>query len=403
LKKKRQRRVDPLDQAYDHFLATAGTAQAPCPHYSECGGCNMQQYPYETQLTAKLEAFKSLVTKRRLDRYFEKASVEAVASERQLHYRQKMDFVCAFDKSGLRPVSGNRDVIELDNCLLIEEENFKVYKRTLELCREAGFSFYDYMKAEGFLRYISVRRPRSAQQLVSILTISMENSEAIEKIAETLIAEKLADCVQWQINDSRSDTSFGTPYKFWGQETIEETLLGRRFLLQGNTFFQANAEIADFAYSQIRQHALSNDTKHLLDLYSGTCTIGISLSDCVEKVTAVENFAPNRSMAMRNFELNGVDNIEFIDADVADFIKEWDGTPDFAVCNPPRSGVDEKPLRRLMQIKPAAISYLSCNPKTLLEDLQIMTLHYDIESVFVLDMFPQTRHFETLVQLRRKS
>ena len=77
-------------------------------------------------------------------------------------------------------------------------------------------------------------------------------------------------------------------------------------------------------------------------------------------------------------------------------------SPDYVVCNPPRTGVDEKPLRKLVEMKPKAISYLSCNPKTLLDDLSILSLHYKMDKAVVLDMFPQTKHFETLIQMTLK-
>lgn len=382
-------------------LTTKTSVDAPCPHFSECGGCDLQNYSYEDQLEAKLNSFKGQVEDKKLSKIFKDIEITSMASPRKTAYRQKMDFVCAFEKSGLRGSSFD-SVIELDTCLLLEEKSFKAYKRALELAKEQELEFYNYKSHYGFLRYITVRRTRLKQQIVSFLTSSKDNDAKVEALAKQLMEEGLIDSFIWQVFEGKTDSSFGSVHKFWGKELIEEEILGYKFKLSTNTFFQANQEIAQEAYRMIKEHAASQNPKEILDLYSGTCTIGISLSDIAEKIVAIENFSPNRDMALLNFENNNVSNIEYIDKDVNDFMEESSLTPDYVVCNPPRTGVDEKPLRKLVEMKPKAISYLSCNPKTLLDDLSILSLHYKIDKAVVLDMFPQTKHFETLVQMTLK-
>ncbi|MCM8528043.1 MAG: 23S rRNA (uracil(1939)-C(5))-methyltransferase RlmD [Lentisphaeraceae bacterium] len=390
--------------AKDHLkesLAAKTKIDAPCPHFSDCGGCDLQNYSYEDQVDAKLSSYKGQVEDKKLTKIFKDIEITSMASPRQTGYRQKMDFVCAFEKSGLRGSSFD-SVIELENCMLLEEESFTAYKRALELAKEHELEFYNYKSHYGFLRYITVRRTRLGEQIVSFLTSSTENEDKLDKIANTLMEESLIDSFIWQVFEGKTDSSFGSQQKFWGKELIEEEMLGYKFKLSTNTFFQANQEIATEAYRMIKDHAAAQKPKEILDLYSGTCTIGISLSDVANKVVAIENFAPNRDMALLNFENNNVSNIEYIDKDVNDFMQECTLSPDYVVCNPPRTGVDERPLRKLVEIKPKAISYLSCNPKTLLDDLSILSLHYKMDKAVVLDMFPQTKHFETLVQMTLK-
>ena len=388
----------------DHLketLAAKNSVEAPCPHFEECGGCDLQNYAYKDQLEAKLNSFKGQVEDKKMGRLFKDIEITSLASPRELHYRQKMDFVCAFESSGTRGDSFDK-VINLDTCLLIEDESFAAYKTALNLAKENKLEFYNYKSHFGFLRYITVRRTRLGQQIVSFLTSSTGNADLVENIAKTLIEAGTVDSFIWQVFEGKTDSSFGTQHKFWGEELIEEEMLGYKFKLSTNTFFQANQEIASEAYRMIKEHAAAQKPKDILDLYSGTCTIGISLSEAAEKIVAIENFAPNRDMAMLNFKNNNVTNIEYIDQDVNDFMQETSMTPDYVVCNPPRTGVDEKPLRKLVEMKPKAISYLSCNPKSLLDDLNILALHYDIEKAVVLDMFPQTKHYETLVQMKLK-
>lgn len=399
----RQKKKQKKDQAalYKEELKSLENCEAVCPHFSNCGGCDLQHFSYDDQVNAKLNVFKGMVENSYAKRAFKDVEITALSSTRQTRYRQKMDFVCAFGKSGLRGSSFD-DVVELTDCHLIEEESFAVYKEAVKAAQEAELEFYDYIKHEGYLRYITIRRTRTGQQLLSFLTSSIEYQDKIEAIAKQFLDSGKIDSFVWQMIGGKSDTSFGSPYKVWGKDLLEEKMLEYRFKLTTNTFFQANQEVAEEAYRQIREHAKTFEPETLLDLYSGTCTIGISMSSVAKRIIAVENFLPNRDMALKNFELNDVSNIEYIDKDVAEYMETCEESPDFAVCNPPRTGVDERPLRALVKLKPKGISYLSCNPKTLLDDLAIMSLHYKIESATVLDMFPQTKHFETLIQLRRK-
>jgi 23S rRNA (uracil1939-C5)-methyltransferase len=400
LKQKKKKKND-IESLYSNRLKDLNHSEPICEHYQQCGGCDLQHFDYQDQVNTKHAVFQDMVEASRVKKAFKDIDISLMASPRQSRYRQKMDFVCAFGKSGLRGKSFD-DVVELNDCHLIEEESFKVYSDALSAAREAGLKFYNFLSQEGFLRYITIRRTRTGQQLLSFLTASVEHAEIIEGIAKKFLDAGQIHSFVWQVTDGKSDSSFGTPHKTWGQELIEEEMLGYKFKLTSNTFFQANQEVAQEAYRQIRDHAASFQPETVLDLYSGTCTIGISLSGIAKKVIAVENFTPNRDMAFKNFKLNDISNIDYIDTDVAEYMLNYSGSPDYAVCNPPRTGVDERPLRALMKLKPKAISYLSCNPKTLLDDLSIMTLHYNIEQALVLDMFPQTKHFETLVQLRRK-
>lgn len=397
MKHKKKRKKDQAAH-YEEFLQEIPQVSPHCAHYYDCGGCTLQEYSYEDQLAVKLNVFKAMVEEKRMSAYFAHSEILSIASPKTSRYRQKMDYICSFGLSGLRGSSFS-DVVNLSECHLIEEESFNFYQLALKLSKELEIPDYHIRNNSGFLRYITVRRTRLGHQLVSFLTSRVGYEDALESIAQSLLKAGV-DSVVWQISDGKGDTSFGTPQKNWGRAYIEEDILGYRFNLSTNTFFQANQEVAEKAYSMIRDHANSFSPDSILDLYSGTCTIGICLSKTTPKIIAVENFSPNRDMALKNFTLNKIDNIEYIDSDVAEFMKTWETTPGFAVCNPPRNGIDEKPLRKLIQLKPQGISYLSCNPKTLLEDLAILARHYKIESTTILDMFPQTKHFETLVQLR---
>ena len=129
----------------------------------------------------------------------------------------------------------------------------------------------------------------------------------------------------------------------------------------------------------------------------------VIFADLAESVTAVENFPENVQMARRNLENNAIKNVEIIEQDVAEYLKREDLEMEFSVLNPPRKGMHEQALRRILELKPGNLAYLSCSPRSLLEDLGILFRDYRPIKVQVYDMFPQTEHFETLVLLTRKA
>ena len=389
-----------LSDLIEALQEKANKVEPSCQHYNECGGCSMQDVTYEDQSQIKFEAFKALVEQEDLEEEFEDANFHLVKSPETDHYRQRVDLVYDAKAVGFRKLNSKK-AIEIQSCDLMRPGSFEVFDKVRNFARERNFEAYDVMKASGFLRYIILRQTRDGQRLLILLTANHDHAEDVEELGKSLVESGDLDSCHWLVNSGRSDVSFGTSYKFWGKEYITETFLENDFLLGPNTFFQSNANVAEKAYSLIKEDVAKYSPDYLLDLYSGTCTIGIIVSKDAKTITAVENIPANRDLAFENFKSNDVENIEYINEDCQDFMKQYDGSPDYVVCNPPRTGVDEKTLRKLNEIRPKQMAYLACNPKTLLEDLGILTLRYEITDVYVLDMFPQTHHFETLVLLKK--
>ena len=128
----------------------------------------------------------------------------------------------------------------------------------------------------------------------------------------------------------------------------------------------------------------------------------VIFGDLVDSVTAVENFPENVRMAEKNLKTNDIENVNFIEQDVAEFLKQSDLEMEFSVLNPPRKGMHEQALRRILELAPDNLAYLSCSPRSLLEDLGILFREYKPLKIQLFDMFPQTEHFETLVLLTKK-
>ncbi|MDD7987075.1 23S rRNA (uracil(1939)-C(5))-methyltransferase RlmD [Lentisphaera marina] len=376
-------------------------AEPKCQHFEKCGGCTLQQHSYEQQIDIKKQALERLVKETPGMSSLAKLELEAISSERDYKYRQRMDFIVTPEGSGQRRCDGQQGVVELEECALIENENYAIYAKTLDLSREFSIEAYDQKNYTGCLRYIIIRRTRTGEQLVSLLTTSSADDAKMEQIAQALLAEGV-NSVYWNVNDNRVDDSLGECRKFWGQEFIQETLLGRDFILGPLTFFQANHEVASAAYSSVRDFIKECKARQIHDLYSGTCTMPVIFGDLVDSVTAVENFPENVRMAGKNLEANKISNVNLIEQDVAEFLQQEDLAMEFSVLNPPRKGMHEQALRRILELAPANLAYLSCSPRSLLEDLGILFREYKPVKIQLFDMFPQTEHFETLVLLTKK-
>ncbi|WDE98364.1 23S rRNA (uracil(1939)-C(5))-methyltransferase RlmD [Lentisphaera profundi] len=375
--------------------------EAQCEHFVECGGCDLQEHSYGQQVAIKKQALERLIKETPGMSSLAKLEVEAISSPRDYKYRQRMDFIVTPEGSGQRRGDGKKGIVALTECLLVEDENYAMYQKTLELSRDLSLEAYNQNDYSGCLRYIIIRRTRSGEQLISLLTTSTASEEVVAKIAEKLLAEGV-DSVYWNVNDSRLDDSLGECRKFWGKEFINETLLGRDFILGPLTFFQANHEVASAAYSSVRDFIKESKAKNIHDLYSGTCTMPVIFSDLVDTITAVENFSENVRMAEMNLEANKITNVNFIEQDVAEFLQQEDLEMEFSVLNPPRKGMHEQALRRILELAPDNLAYLSCSPRSLLEDLGILFREYKPVKLQLFDMFPQTEHFETLVLLTKK-
>jgi 23S rRNA (uracil1939-C5)-methyltransferase len=405
----KQRRVKGNAQQREKFLQIFSglrkeftqRVEVPCEHFEDCGGCKLQAHNYSDQVEIKRRSLEKLIEVTPGVSALKKLRVGAVASPRDYHYRQRMDFIVTPRGVGLRSSDGKQLTVDINNCHLIEDESLKYFMAAKSLVSELGVVPYNPTTHEGEMRYITIRRTRHNQQMVAFLTTSAMTEEKMSPLVERM--RELGACsVYWSIDDGLGDDVSGEVRQFWGQEFIEEELLGKKFILGPLTFFQSNHDVAGFAYSEIREFIQKCGAKKILDLYSGTCTMPILFADLVDEVTAVENYSDNVAMARKNFEANEVSNVSLLEADVAEYLQAEGLNFEFSVLNPPRKGMNEAAVRRILEFKPKNLAYLSCHPRTLLEDLGILFREYTPIEIKIFDMFPQTEHFETLVLLELK-
>ena len=175
-----------------------------------------------------------------------------------------------------------------------------------------------------------------------------------------------------------------------------------KYIVSLESFFQVNDNVTYKMYEKIKEYCGANKEDIILDLYCGTGTIGIYLSDSCKKVLGIEINKQAIKDANKNKELNGINNIEFIASDVSKVINKIDIKPNIIVVDPPRAGLDEYTIKEIIKINPKKLIYTSCDPMTLARDLNILKYYFNIKEITPFDMFPNTYHVETVCELESK-
>lgn len=384
--------------------------EAPCPHFGICGGCSSQSIPYDMQLEFLSEEVKDL---------FKDADVTTgeylgiQGSPKQWEYRNKMEFTFGDEAKGAPLSIGMHirgksfGIVTVDKCHIVDEDYRNLLRLTVDYFRKQDLPFYKVMKAEGYLRHLVIRKAENTGEiLVNLVTttqINFDLSEYVNLLRSQSYEGNLVSILHTE-NDSLSDAVI--PQKvnlLYGKDYIRETVLGLQFNISPFSFFQTNTKGAESLYSIVREFMGESEDKVIFDLYCGTGTIGQIVAPNAKKVVGIELIEEAVEAAKENAKLNGLNNCEFLAGDVAEIIKNVKDKPDIIILDPPRSGVHPKALDYVIKFKAPEIIYVSCNPKTLVTDLKVLTERgYEVIQTKVKDMFPNTPHVETIVKLIRK-
>ncbi|MBL4934045.1 23S rRNA (uracil(1939)-C(5))-methyltransferase RlmD [Clostridium paridis] len=380
---------------------------AKCPIFGRCGGCSSQTLPYNKQLELKRDEVKEL---------FENANVETgeflgiEGSPNQWEYRNKMEFTFGDEEKGGELTLGMHmkgspfSIITVDQCKIVHEDFRKIIKYTLDYFRGQDLPYYRVMKREGYLRHLVVRRAaKTGEVMVNLVTttqIDFSLDEYLEGLKALSYEGKLTSVIHTE-NNSFSDVVFPEKVNLlYGRDYIMEELLGLKFKISPFSFFQTNTEGAEKLYSIVREFMGDGENKVVFDLYCGTGTIGQITAPKAKKVVGIELIEEAVEAANENAKLNGLNNCEFMAGDIAKVITEVKDKPDIIILDPPRSGVHPTAMKYVIAFNVKDIIYVSCNPKSLVEDLKALTASgYKIEKTLCKDMFPNTPHCETVVKL----
>jgi 23S rRNA (uracil1939-C5)-methyltransferase len=368
-------------------------------------GVPWQILRYEAQLAAKSEQVDDALRRiGKLDGYTLEPIVPAVE---QWRYRNKLEYsfgtgpdgelVCGFHSPG------RWDVIEpMDDCLLASQRGNDFRRRILEWCRAQGLAAHDRRAGTGELRNLVVREGRRTGDLqVRLVTTPFE----IDHQSLVAAVDDVGGLL-WTTTDARAETTaVGHTELLSGEPTLAETVGDLHFAISPTAFFQTNTEMAERLYALAGEYAELEGWERVFDLYCGIGTIGLSLAGRAGEVWGLEISDEAAADARRNAHANDVTNAEFLVGDVRREMRELverSGRPDVMVLDPPRSGLSQKIVRRIVEAGPRRIVYVSCNPTTLAPNAaQLAEAGWALRRVRPVDMFPQTPHIECVALLER--
>ena len=367
-------------------------------------GAPWQVLPYERQLEEKrsqvLDALERLGG-------FDQAPVEPIVpAVEQWRYRNKLEYSFGTDPDGrlvlgFHPPGNWREVVDVDEDILASEAIDAVRRRVRDWAEQEGLSAHERDTHAGFLRNLVVREGRRTGQLQVRLVTSPGDFRAAH-FAEAADAHN----VLWTRSAGLAEvTRDGETEVLAGDGTIEERIGALRFRVSPEAFFQTNTEMADRLYAVAAEFAGLTGSERVFDLFCGIGTIGLSLAGQAREIWGVEIVEHAVADAIANAELNGIENAQFFAGDIrtaARPLVERAGQPDVVVVDPPRAGLSQKIVRRIAEMEPRRIVYVSCNPTTLAPNArQLVEAGWSLERVQPVDMFPQTPHIECVALLSR--
>jgi 23S rRNA (uracil1939-C5)-methyltransferase len=392
----------------DIVRRSSSRVEAPCRHFGVCGGCRFQDLAYDVQVAEKERQVRDALV--RIGRFADPPLEPILPAASQYAYRNKLEYSFTSSEDGVDlgfHRAGRWDeVIGIEECLLTTDLGNAVRLAVRDWAREEGLEPYDQASGSGYLRHLVVREGRNTGQALVVLVTAPGERFELGYLVDVLRRFPEVRSIHWAINDTPAEQTNLPTRLLWGEEAIEEEILGLRFRVRPSAFLQTNTEMASQLYELAREYAGLTGTENVYDLYCGTGSIGLALAGRARSVWGLEISEEAVACAIENAELNRIDNARFFAGNVGQTIEELReeaGSPDVVVVDPPRAGLAGKALRRTGALGAPRIVYVSCNPTTLASDLQVLRdeYGYELERCRPVDMFPHTPHVESVSALRR--
>ncbi len=386
-----------------------------CMAPEACGGCVYRHLKYEDELRSKHDRVKNAFRQAGLS----DVTVRPVLTTGMTRgYRNKGMYPVRQGKKGIEAgfyAAKTHKVIPCSDCSLQPAIFGEMVRAVCAACDRCHVTAYDEVSGKGLLRHIYLRSAADGSVLLTLVI----NADRLPKAAADGIVHELVGkfprLAGILVNVNRENTNVVLGDKFhtlWGGDYLEDILCGKRLRLSAGSFYQVNHDAAELLYNTAADMAELRGNEHLLDLYCGAGSIGLSMADRVADVTGIEIVPSAVACAKVNAALNGLDEsrARFFCGDASDARKFIDAAteggapePDLVVIDPPRKGTTRELIAEIARRSIARVVYISCEPETLGRDCAIFReLGYTIGEVQPVDLFPRTGHVECAVSLCRK-
>ena len=368
----------------------------PCPHFEKCGGCQLMTADYGYQLEIKKDFVKdALLRIGGID-----TDVDILGMDNPFRYRNKMIF--PFDKSGNWGFYRERshDIVPLSDCLLGDELSRKIMNTISEFMKKFNISAYNEKTHEGVIRRVFIRN--TDKEFLVVISANADSLPNPDKLISALrsVSEKITGIIL-NVNKKRTNLVLGDKNTtLWGKNTMSASLLGLKYEISPESFFQVNPLQTEKLYSKALDFAHIQDGDTVLDIYCGIGTITLSAAETAKMAIGIEIVEKAIENAKENAARNGINNVDFFCGKAEDLVPqliERGTSPNIVILDPPRKGSDEQTLSAIAAAHPKRIVYVSCNPATLARDAKFLeNTGYKLQKATAVDMFPHTAHIETI-------
>lgn len=380
-----------------------------CKHNEHCGGCIYQEIPYQDQMTMKAKEVLRLLSVRGIE---PEKFLGVEGSPVQYGYRNKMEYTFGDEVKdgemtlGMHKKGRFMSIVTVDECQLVTDDFNQILRATLNFCSEKGYGFCHKKSHKGLMRNLILRRGVNTKELlVNIVTTSQESFDDqgyVERIRSLSLSDTLVGVLH-TYNDGLADAVVCDRLEIlYGRDYYMEEIMGLKFKVSAFSFFQTNVLAVEKLYTEAVAFIGDVQGKTVFDLYCGTGTITQTLALRAKEAIGVEIVEEAVEAARENAKLNGLENCRFIAGDVLKALDELEEKPDVIVVDPPRMGIHPKALQKILSYGVKEIVYVSCNPKTLAENLEMVRFSgYNVKVLKVFDNFPHTKHVESIILMTR--
>ncbi|HUD01934.1 MAG TPA: 23S rRNA (uracil(1939)-C(5))-methyltransferase RlmD [Rhabdochlamydiaceae bacterium] len=372
-------------------LSSPHRVKPPCPVFGRCGGCQLMHLDYPQQLETKRQ--RVIDALERIGKIFNVPVASCVPSPNPLAYRNKIQLPVDLTRMGLYAFNSH-DIVEIEKCYIHCSLGEKVFAQVKQILKA---------DPDPALKFVLIKTGVSTNQVLVILVTEGEGSPALPATAEKIMesAPEIKGVVQ-NIKTTADNVVLGKTFRtLAGHSSIVDKICGLHFKVSPASFFQVNPAQAENLYQKALEFCELKGEETVLDAYCGVGTLSLIVAPHAKHVIGVECVPDAIADAEENAKRNQIKNTVFHCAPAEDFIGTLSSI-DVAILNPPRKGCEPAFLEKLLQLKPKRIVYVSCDPATLARDLALLQKGYTINAVQPFDMFPQTIHVESIVQLNKE-
>lgn len=338
--------------------------EVKCPFYDRCGGCNLLHITYDDSIQYKVDKVKNI-----LDKFASiKNNIEIIKNDNPFYYRNKIELKIENNKWGYYN-SSTHNFVEINECLIAKK------------------SINDVLFNKKFIKVnngsITIRSNYNDEIILSIKTnegyfIDIDGLKEKIKLVGIVVNDKL----------------------IYGESYFIEKVKDKFFKVNYNSFFQINLCVASKISNIISEYSFG---ENLLDLYCGVGFLGQLVSDKYKKIYGIEINENSIIDAIKNSNINGIKNTYYLCGSTDKLIDKIKDNIDTLIVDPPRSGLVKNTINDVLKMNAERIIYISCNPVSLARDLSLLKGNYNVEKIYMLDMFSNTYHVECVSVLHLKN